>query len=46
MSDKTQPEKELLLNGVAFSADDNCNRKPVARARWKRRLLTQRRQYR
>jgi hypothetical protein len=40
MSDKTQPETELLLNGVAFSADDNCNRKPVARARWKRRLLT------
>ena len=39
MSDKTQPETELLLNGGAFSADDNCNRKPVARARWKRRLL-------
>ena len=22
MSDKTQPETELLLNGVAFNADD------------------------
>jgi hypothetical protein len=39
MSNKTKSETALLLNGVAFSADDNCNRKPVPRARWRRRLL-------
>lgn len=39
MSDKTQPETALLLNGVAFDADDNCSRKPRVRERWKRSLL-------
>jgi hypothetical protein len=39
MSDKTQPETALLLNGVAFDADDNCSRKPSARPSWRRTLL-------
>lgn len=39
MSDKTQPETALLLNGVAFNADDNCSRKPRVRKRSKRSLL-------
>ena len=39
MSDKTQPEAEFLLNGVAFNADGECSRKPSARASWRRSLL-------
>jgi hypothetical protein len=39
MSDKTQPETEVLLNGIPFDADAKCSRKPGAHARWKRRLL-------
>ena len=39
MSDKTQTETEVLLNGIPFDADAKCSRKPGAHARWKRRLL-------
>jgi hypothetical protein len=39
MSDKAQPNTEVLLNGVAFDASDNCSPKPGARSRWRRRLL-------
>jgi hypothetical protein len=39
MSDKTKSETEFLLNGVAFNAGGECNRKPSVRASWRRRLL-------
>ena len=39
MSDKTQSETQVLLNGLPLNADDICSRKPSARANWRRRLL-------
>lgn len=39
MSEKTQSETQVLLNGLPLNADDICSRKPSARANWRRRLL-------
>ena len=39
MSEKTQSETQVLLNGLSLNADDICSRKPSARANWRRRLL-------
>jgi hypothetical protein len=39
MSDKTQSETQVLLNGLPLNADDICSRKPSALANWRRRLL-------
>jgi hypothetical protein len=38
MTDKTQPNTELLLNGEPYTGDARCERGPDARPRWKRRL--------
>jgi hypothetical protein len=39
MSEKTQSETQVVLNGLPLNADDICSRKPSARANWRRRLL-------
>jgi hypothetical protein len=39
MSDRTQSETQVLLNGLPLNADDICSRKPSARASWRRSLL-------
>ena len=39
MTDNTQPEIGLLLNGEPYTCDPRCDRRPGASDRWKRRLL-------
>jgi hypothetical protein len=39
MTDKNQPEIELLLNGESYRADARCDRSWGTRVHWKRRLL-------
>ena len=39
MTDNTQPEIGLLLNGEPYTCDPRCDRRPGASVRWKRRLL-------
>ena len=39
MTDKNQPEIELLLNGEPYRDDARCDRKRGTRVHWKRRLL-------
>jgi hypothetical protein len=39
MTDNTQREVGLLLNGEPYTCDPRCDRRPGASVRWKRRLL-------
>ena len=39
MTDKSQPEVEVLLNGEPYRANARCERNRNTRVRWKRRLL-------
>jgi hypothetical protein len=39
MTENSQPEMDLLLNGERYPADPKRDRRPGANARWKRRVL-------
>ena len=39
MTEHTQPEMDLLLNGEPYTGDPRCDRRPGTNTRWERRVL-------